>query len=144
MPNKSKTNRVTGAKTIKQYSRPARLKKRVTRATPVKKYTRSTRLSKLGFSASELKGLSPRVRSLTQGDLLKLAQRPSTAPAALKLTFRDLQGLQAVAARAAKDATTGGGGSGGGGVRCCCCVACCCCCCAVSVTQPSAVAVVHA
>lgn len=93
----------------------------------------TTKLPKLGFTAAELKGLSPRVTSLTRRDLLALVQNPQTAPAALKLTFQDLQGLHAVAAKAATKSTNGG--SGDGGIRCCCCIACCCCCCAVSVTQ---------
>jgi hypothetical protein len=103
------------------------------------RFPRSTPLSKLGFSASDVRGLSPRVKALTRSDLLKLVEKPQTAPAALKLTFQDLQGLHALAAKAAKGTTTGGGGSGDGGIRCCCCIACCCCCCAVSVTQPSSV-----
>ncbi|MBI5030474.1 MAG: hypothetical protein HZB51_08100 [Chloroflexi bacterium] len=98
----------------------------------------STPLPKLGFTANDLRGLSPRVKSLTRKDLIALAANPTTAPAALKLSFKDLQGLHALAAKAAKT-TTGGGGSGDGGIRCCCCIACCCCCCAVSVDQASAV-----
>lgn len=104
----------------------------------VKRLPNSTTLTKLGFTATDLKGLSPRAKRLTRADLLQLATNPSTAPAKLNLSFRDLQGLHAVAAEAVK---TGGGGGGDGGIRCCCCVACCCCCCAVSVTEPSAVAV---
>jgi hypothetical protein len=95
----------------------------------------STQLSKLGFNATELKGLSPRVKRLTRRDLVALVDNPQEAPAKLKLTFQDLQGLHAVAAKAARQTTTGGGGSGDGGIRCCCCIACCCCCCAVAVTK---------
>jgi hypothetical protein len=102
----------------------------------------TTRLTKLGFTATELKGLSTRVKSLTRNDLVALVDDPQEAPAKLKLTFQDLQGLHALAAKAAKKTTTGGGGSGDGGIRCCCCIACCCCCCAVSVTSPAAVATV--
>lgn len=100
----------------------------------------TTPLTKLGFTATEMKGLSTRVKALTRADLLSLVEKPQSAPATLKLTFEDLQGLQAVAAAAAKKTTTGGGGSGDGGIRCCCCIACCCCCCAVSVTQSNSVA----
>ena len=98
-------------------------------------YTMSTKVAKLGFSATDLKIVSPRVRELTRKDLVMLAQDPVNGPAKLNLSFRDLQGLHALAAKAATDTTTGGGGDGDGGIRCCCCIACCCCCCAVSVSQ---------
>lgn len=100
----------------------------------------TTRLSKLGFKEADLRSLSPRVRNLTRRDLVALVMNPETAPAALNLSFRDLQGLHALAARAAKGTTTSGGGEGDGGIRCCCCIACCCCCCAVAVAQPAMVA----
>jgi hypothetical protein len=100
----------------------------------------STRLTKLGFTAAQLKGLSPRAKSLTRSDLVSLVDKPQTAPAKLRLTFQDLQGLHALAAAAAKKTTTGGGGSGDGGIRCCCCIACCCCCCAVSVPKSGSLA----
>jgi hypothetical protein len=99
----------------------------------------TTKLSGLGFTASDLKGLSTRVKNLTRRDLIALVDKPDQTPAKLNLTFQDLQGLHALAAAAAKT-STGGGGSGDGGIRCCCCIACCCCCCAVAVTQPAAVA----
>lgn len=108
--------------------------------TVIKRLPNSTRITKLGFTATELKGLSPRAKRLSRSDLIQLATKPDTAPAKLNLTFRDLQGLHAIAAKAAKGTTTGGGGGGDGGIRCCCCIACCCCCCAVSVTQSGSVA----
>jgi hypothetical protein len=108
----------------------------------VAKLPNTTPLTQLGFTATELKRLSPRVRKLTRSDLIALVEKPDATPAKLNLTFQDLQGLHALAASAAKKSgtTTGGGGSGDGGIRCCCCIACCCCCCAVSVTQSESVA----
>jgi hypothetical protein len=100
----------------------------------------TAKLTQLGFTANQLKGLSPRVKNLTRRDLIALVEKPQTAPAALKLTFQDLQGLHALAAASAKKTSTGGGGSGDGGIRCCCCIACCCCCCAVSVAKSDSIA----
>jgi len=102
-------------------------------------FTITTPVAKLGFTAKELEVLSPRAKKLTRGNLLQLATNPQTAPAELKLTFQDLQGLHNLATTALKKGTTtGGGGSGDGGIRCCCCIACCCCCCAVAVKASSA------
>jgi hypothetical protein len=99
----------------------------------------TTKVSKLGFTPAQLKGVSPKVQGLTRADLIALVVDPVKTPEALNLSFKDLQGLQGLAAKAAKT-TTGGGGSGDGGIRCCCCIACCCCCCAVAVSEPELVA----
>jgi len=102
----------------------------------MKRMPDTTKVSKLGFTGKELKGVPTRVKALTRADLISLVEDPTNAPAALKLTFKDLQGLQALAASTARAATSGG--SGDGGIRCCCCVACCCCC-AVAVSEPELV-----
>lgn len=114
-----------------------KMTKKTTSATPP--FSNTTPISKMGFTDLELKVLSPRARKLTRSELVSLVEKPGTAPAALALTFKDLQGLHSVAVNALKKPTTGGGGSGDGGIRCCCCIACCCCCCAVSVPQPKPV-----
>lgn len=99
----------------------------VKRLGTVRKISNSTRLAQLGISPQNLRGLSPRVKSLTRGDLVRLTEKPYIAPAALNLTFKDLQGLHTLAAKEMKVGT--GGGGQGNGPRCCCCIACCCCCC---------------
>jgi hypothetical protein len=96
------------------------------------KLPRNTPISDLGFSAAQLRKMTPAARKLTKGDLVALnkwSESGGKAAAPARLTIADLQSLQKASGSPATLVARVKGNlkAANGTTYCCCCSPCCTC-----------------